>query len=114
MVPDSSDDADERSASEPERTHGERPTASDGGTDLGFDPDALYRVVRAAVKDALLDVIGTLLLLGVALVLVVTGGQLLVGATSGVMVGVGAVVVLFGLSVAATALDLLPPVAEWL
>jgi hypothetical protein len=117
MVPDSSDDADERSASEPERTHGERPTASDGGTDLGFDPDALYRVVRTAVKDALLDVIGTLLLLGVALVLVVAGGQLLVGgmsgATSGVMVGVGAVVALFGLSVAATALDLLPPVAEW-
>jgi len=113
MVPNSSDD-DERPASAAEWIGDERQTASDGGTDLGFDPDALYRVVRAAVKDALLDVIGTLLLLGVALVLVLTGGQLLVSAISGVMVGVGAVLVLLGLYVAATALDLIPAVGEWL
>lgn len=102
MVPDSNDGSDER------------PTASDGGADLGFDPDALYRVVHAAVKDALLDVIGTVLLLGVALVLVATGGQLLLWSLSGAAAVAGAVLIVLGCYVAATALDLLPPIGDWL
>jgi hypothetical protein len=113
MVPDSSDGFEERPHREDEPITGGRPASSDGGTDLGFDPDALYRVVRAAVKDALLDVIGTLLLLGVAFVLVAVGGQLLLGAHSGAAAGAGAVLLLFGLYVAATALDLVPPVSDW-
>ncbi|WEL27382.1 putative membrane protein (plasmid) [Haloferax volcanii] len=48
---------------------------TDGGdlSDPGFDKAALYTVVRDAVKDALLDVIGTVLLLGIAFVLVIAG-----------------------------------------
>ena len=40
-----------------------RPTDTDGGEPptTGFDEAALYTIVRDAVKDALLDVIGTVL-----------------------------------------------------
>lgn len=53
----------------------QRPTETDGSDsfDPGFDEAALYTVVRDAVKDALLDVIGTVLLLGIAFVLVIAG-----------------------------------------
>ncbi|QGA81751.1 hypothetical protein [Halomicrobium sp. LC1Hm] len=107
MVPDASDGTDEAATGEWRRR-------GDGGVDPGFDPDTLYRVVRAAIKDALLDVIGTLLLLGVALVVVTIGGQLLLGAMSEVAVAVGAFLVLFGLYLGAATLGLIPPLREWL
>lgn len=82
--------------------------------DPGFDEDAVYAVVRAAMKDAMLDVIGTVLLVGVALVvfwaglmLVVSGG----GSPGGVAVGVAAVV--FSVYLAGSAVDLVPSVWEW-
>lgn len=81
-------------------------------SELGFDPDALYRVVRAATKDALLDVIGTVLLLGVATVLVAAGvGGLLSGTVPAV--AVGTVLVLVGLYMAAATLEIIPPIREW-
>lgn len=46
----------------------QRPENSDRGEPptTGFDEAALYTIIRDAVKDALLDVIGTVLLLGIA------------------------------------------------
>ncbi|MFB6161116.1 MAG: hypothetical protein ABEJ61_08065 [Haloferacaceae archaeon] len=83
---------------------------TDGGTSPGFDEAALHDVVRRAVKDALLDVVGTLLLVGVGFVLVVAGLQAALGTTSrlGVVAGVGVAAV--GVYVAAAALELVPPV----
>lgn len=87
---------------------------SDGGTAPGFDEARLYTVVRAAVKDALLDVIGTLLLLGVAFVLVVAGVGGLFRASAPAQAVVGAVVLAIGVYLAAATLELVPPVREWL
>lgn len=86
---------------------------TDGGAEFGFDPDALYRVVRAAVTDAMLDVVGTLLLVGLGFVLVAIGGNALINAASvaGGAVGVGIVAV--GLYVVAATLEVIPPVREW-
>lgn len=106
MVPETS-----RTIAGPE---GETEQETDGGTRTGFDEAALYSVVRAAVKDALLDVLGTLLLVGVAFVLVATGGRMAVAsdATPGVVLGL--VVALGGVYLAAATLEVIPPVREWL
>ena len=89
------------------------------GAGPGFDEAALYVVVRDAVKDALLDVIGTLLLVGIAFVLVLAGGQALFasaaqygGSPVGTAVGVGLIVA--GLYIAAATLEVVPPIREWL
>jgi hypothetical protein len=88
-------------------------TVTDGSSGPGFDEASLYTVVRDAVEDALLDVIGTLLLVGVAFVLVVAGGQVLLqsGSLAGVAVGVGLLSV--GLYIGAATLELVPPIREW-
>lgn len=87
--------------------------APDGGTSPGFDEAALYTVVHAAVKDALLDVIGTLLLVGIAFVLVVTGARALLSATSTPRLVAGLGFVAVGLYLAAATLELVPPLREW-
>ncbi|MDX1748647.1 MAG: hypothetical protein R3324_22165 [Halobacteriales archaeon] len=78
-----------------------------------FDEAALYTVVRAAVEDALLDVIGTLLLVGIAFVLVLAGGQAVVASDSIVATLLGVAVAGFGLYLAAATLEIVPPVREW-
>lgn len=89
----------------------QRPTETDGSEpfDPGFDEAALYRVVRAAVKDALLDVIGTVLLLGIAFVLVIAGIQAVFSSISLVTVAIGIGVVAVGVSLAAATLEIIPP-----
>lgn len=86
---------------------------TDGGTDAGFDEAALYLVVRRAVEDALLGVIGTLLLVGTALVVVVVGASVAVQARNvgGAVLGVGAAC--FGVYLAASTLGVIPPVRDW-
>ncbi|WP_253736321.1 hypothetical protein [Halohasta salina] len=84
--------------------------------ETGFDEQALYRVVRSAVEDAILGVLGTLLLLGIAAFFVWLGGAMVVsaaeaGLTAGL--GFGIVFLLFGLYLGATTLDLVPPLGEW-
>ena len=105
MVPDSSDatfdEYDEPTAPE-----------TDGGSP-GFDEAALYIVVREAVTDALLDVIGTLLLVGVAFVLVVAGGRAVVESSSPVGAGLGVVLAAGGFYLAAATLELVPPIRTW-
>ena len=85
--------------------------------DTGFDEQALYRVVRSAVEDAILGVLGTLLLLAIAAVFVWIGGAMLLAAASSASVlslGFGLVFLTFGLFLAAATLDLIPSLAEWL
>jgi len=89
----------------------DRQQPRDGATGQAFDEDALYRVVRTAMKDALLDVIGTILLLGVAVVLVVAGaGGLLSGSPLGV--ALGSIAAVAGLAIGAVELEWKPPLGE--
>ena len=89
-------------------TRDEAEPKSDGGTVDGLEREELYAVVQSAVRDALLDVLGTVVLLGFALLLVAVGGRAVIsGSTTAVALGVGAVVV--GFAITAAALDLVPP-----
>lgn len=108
MVPDSGRTPEESS------TEQRASTVTDGGPTPGFDDAALYSVVRTAVKDALLDVIGTVLLVGVGLVLVTAGGQAVVQTPSLPGIAVGVWLAAIGIYLAATALELVPPIREWL
>jgi hypothetical protein len=107
MVP----DPNRTEAGDPEGSPLTRKT--DGGSSTGFDEAALYAVIRAAVKDALLDVLGTVLLVGVAFVLVVGGAQALVGSASTTGMVLGAVAVAVGLYLAAATLEVIPPIRDW-
>lgn len=93
----------------------QRPTDTDGGESFapGFDEATLYRVVRDAVKDALLDVIGTVLLLGIAFVLVIAGIQAVFSSISLGAVAIGIGVVAAGVYLAAATLEIIPPIREW-
>ncbi|SIR97831.1 hypothetical protein [Natronorubrum thiooxidans] len=84
---------------------------TDGGATVGFDQDELYTTVRTAVKDALLDILGTVSLLGFALLFVAVGAQALftTSSTTGTVLGGGAIAL--GFVIAATALELLPSVS---
>ena len=84
--------------------------------DTGFDEQALYRVVRSAVEDAILGVLGTLLLLAIAAFFLWVGGTMLVTAATSSSVlnlGFGLVFLIFGLYLGAATLDLVPPLREW-
>ena len=91
------------------------PLNTDGGEpiDPGFDEAALYIVVRDAVKDALLDVIGTVLLVGIAFVLVIAGTQAVVSSVSVGTVAVGIGVTAVGIYLAAATLEVIPPIRDW-
>ncbi|MEA1930147.1 MAG: hypothetical protein U9O06_01150 [Euryarchaeota archaeon] len=85
--------------------------------DTGVDEQALYRVVRSAVEDAILGVLGTLLLLAIAAFFLWLGGAMLVSAVEAGLtlnLGYGIVFLAFGLYLGARTLDLVPPLREWL
>jgi hypothetical protein len=107
MVPDpesgGNDDADDA-----------QPTLEAGSVAPGIDETALFTLVRDAVKDALLDVIGMLLLLGLASVLVLVGAQLFFSSISQLGGAVGGALVAVGLYLAVTTLEIVPPIREWL
>jgi glycerol uptake facilitator-like aquaporin len=88
--------------------------AVDRGSDPGFDPDRLYGVVFNAVRDALLDVVGTLLLVGIALVLAGTGLQVVLRARTVAGTALGVAVGVAGGYLGATTLELVPPARDWL
>ncbi|WP_293027159.1 hypothetical protein [Natronococcus sp.] len=87
-------------------------TKSDGGTSLEADREELYAVVRAAVRDALLDVVGTVALLGFALLFVATGVRGLLEAAGTAGAAVSLVLVALGVVIAVVALDLVPSIRE--
>lgn len=89
------------------------PDAGDS-TPVEFDETSLYVVVRAAVEDALLDVIGTLLLVGIAFVLVLAGLRAVVESGSAAETVFGLAVAVVGVYLAAASLEVVPGIGEWL
>jgi hypothetical protein len=81
----------------------------------GLTPDEYYRVTYHAVRDALLDVVGTIFLLAIAIVLVWTGVGVTVGTASGDPIGVavGVVIAIVGVYLAAATLEIVPSVFDW-
>lgn len=106
MVPDTGDEADGPAGAS-------RGRAGDDHRDPGFDEVVLYGVIRKAVEDAVLGVIGTLLLVGVAFVLVAIGVSAAVQTGRPLGLAFGVVAVLFGGYLAASTLELVPPAREW-
>lgn len=107
MVPGTDDDFDSDATSDDDTPK------TDGGANVGFDEAALYGVVRKAVEDAILGAIGTVLLVGVAFVVVATGASIATQAASQLAMALGVVAVLFGLYLAAATLRIIPPAREW-
>lgn len=104
---------DAKATDEPDHSASATQPGRDDRPDPGFDEVALYGVVRKAVEDAILGAVGTLLLVGVAFVLVLVGASAAIRSPGllGVMFGGGALVV--GLYLGATTLELIPPAREW-
>jgi glycerol uptake facilitator-like aquaporin len=76
--------------------------------------DEYYRLTYHAVRDALLDVVGTILLTVVAFALVWIGGAAALSQESGIAgTGLGLAIAAIGLYLAATTLDVVPPVQKW-
>ena len=86
----------------------------DGDWSPGIGERELYRIVRLAVEDAILGVLGTILLLGVAAVVALTGVRIIANATSTAWVALGLGVALFGVYVGAATLGVIPSVREYL
>lgn len=82
----------------------------------GIDRGELYVIIRQAVRDALLGVIGTLLLVGLGLVLLWFGIMLAVSAVNSSLIGAlgGVVVALIGFYIAASELDVIPSIGDYL
>jgi hypothetical protein len=75
--------------------------------------DELYGIVRVATEDAVLGALGTLMLVGIGIVLIATGAQLLF-ALSPLPAAIGVILVLFGAYLALSSLRIVPPAREWL
>lgn len=85
--------------------------ATDGSV-AQLTEDELYAVVRVAAEDAVLGALGTLLLVGIGVVLVAWGTTLLLSATP-IPAAIGLIFVLFGAYLALSSLRVIPPVREW-
>ncbi|WP_435116036.1 hypothetical protein [Halolamina sp. C58] len=86
-------------------------------TDL--DQEALYRTVRQAVQDAILDAVGTIALVTVGGALAFAGASLLVrtATESGLSIGflaAGIWLLAIGLYVVGSSLGVVQPVRDWL
>ncbi|ELZ29738.1 hypothetical protein C475_02286 [Halosimplex carlsbadense 2-9-1] len=92
---------------------GSDPAVPDGGSVAEIDEERLYEIVHEAVEDAILGVVGTLLLLGIGTVFLVSGVTAVLGASSAASFGVGLTVFLVGLVVFVTTLGGVLPVREW-
>ena len=77
-----------------------------------LEEQELYELVRRAVEDGILGMVGTLLLVGVAVVLVWTGVTIALYGTSivGLVAGIAAIV--FGLYLGLATLEIIPSVRE--
>jgi uncharacterized membrane protein YoaK (UPF0700 family) len=75
--------------------------------DDGLTKTELYAVVKRAVKDAILEVLGTVALLGLSLFLIGVGGGGAIVASSPLEIAVSAVLFVLGLVNAAVVLDVI-------
>ena len=83
-----------------------------GGSVAQLSEEELYAVVRVATEDAVLGALGTLMLVGIGIVLASWGATLLLSATP-LPAAIGVVLVLFGAYLALSSLRMIPPVREW-
>lgn len=98
---------------ESQRPDGSDPSTTDGGVPAGFDEDRMYVAVRAAVEDALLGAIGTVLLVGVGLLIVWIGFAAVLSFQTWQALLLGGAVIAIGLYIAATTLGIIPPIRDW-
>jgi hypothetical protein len=105
-------DPNERDEDASEKTSSTSKT--DGGVAPGFDEATLHFVVRSAVEDALLSVIGTLLLVGVACVIIMTGASIFLAPISPLGKIIGAILVVVGFYIAGVTLEIIPSVSDWI
>jgi hypothetical protein len=94
----------------------DQPRETDGGP--GFDQEALYRTVQAAVEDAILGAIGTVLLVGVGTVIGFVGLSVLLRTLteSGFSIPVlaaGVWLLAIGVYVVGSTLGVVQPVRDW-
>lgn len=94
----------------------ERSPETDGGP--GFDQEALYRTVQAAVEDAILGAIGTVLLVGVGTVIAFVGISFLLRTATGSgfsvpVLAAGVWLLAIGFYVVASTLGVVQPVRDW-
>ncbi|WP_336336800.1 hypothetical protein [Haloarcula brevis] len=87
------------------------PPATDGSA-TALSEEELYAVVRVAAEDAVLGALGTLMLVGIGVVLASWGTALLLSAKP-LSAAIGVVLVLFGAYLALSSLRIIPPVREW-
>ena len=80
--------------------------AHEPDTDTGPSGETEYTVARSAIRDAIFDAVGTVLLLGFSLVFLFIGVR---GLVSGSSLPLSAGFVAASLFVAGAALDLVPP-----
>lgn len=104
---------DDSSPSDSERASAESLPETDGGMANLIDQGELYSIIHAAVKDALLDVIGTLLLVAIAFILVLAGGQVVLSSSTPLAPVIGISMVVIGLYLAGATLEIIPPVRDW-
>ncbi|AUG48245.1 hypothetical protein BVU17_12200 [Haloarcula taiwanensis] len=104
MVPSPADDDSADTPAHPRATDGSVATLSE---------EELYAIVRVATEDAVLGALGTLMLVGIGIVLAAWGAALLRSATP-LPAAIGVVLVLFGAYLALSSLRMIPPVREWI
>lgn len=85
---------------------------TDGGVAAGVTTEELYTVVHTAVKDALIDVLATIFLLGLGLAFVAAGIGSLADGSSGLELVFAGGSLGFGLVLIAAAFDLVPSFHE--
>jgi len=102
MVQPPADDAADTAASSP---------ATDGDS-TQLSEEELYAIVRVAAEDAVLGAFGTLMLVGIGVILIATGASMLF-ALSPLPVAVGVALIVFGAYLALSSLRIIPPAREW-
>lgn len=87
---------------------------SGGHVNVGMDADEFYTVLRKAIEDAMLNVLGTLVLVGIGFVFVWVGAQMFFAGPDPTGAIAGAVIILIGFYLAAVSLGVIRPVQTWL
>lgn len=90
------------------------PDDKSGQEPTSFDEQLLYPVIREAVEDAILGVLGTILLLGIGILFIWFGVMLLAFSFRGIpqlVFGIFAIVA--GIYLAASSVKIIPPIREW-
>ncbi|EMA33593.1 hypothetical protein [Haloarcula japonica] len=88
------------------------PPATDGSA-AALSEEELYAIVRVAAEDAVLGALGTLMLVGIGIVLIATGASTLLADVTPVSLLVSVVFIGFGVYLTASSLGVIPPAREW-